>query len=197
MTADLTGYEALIAVTGGIASYKSATLVSRLVQRGCGVTVAMSRSARRFITPLTFRALSGRAVYVSPWQVENPADQQHLRLTECADLVIVAPATANVIGKAAMGLADDLVTTLLLSRSGPVLMAPAMNTRMWENPIVRQNVTRLREFGIEFIGPGDGWMACRAVGVGRMSEPEEIAEQAAAMLRRLPPKSRQGNVNQQ
>lgn len=185
---DLAGYEVLVAVCGGVAAYKSATLVSRLVQRGCGVTVAMTRAARRFITPLTFQALSARPVYYSIWQVENPADQQHLTLTEAADLLIVAPATANVIGKIANGLGDDLVTTLLLSAASPALFAPAMNNRMWANPIVQSNVSRLRSTGYHVMEPEEGWLACRAVGRGRMAEPETILEHATTLLRKSPPK---------
>jgi len=188
MTPDLSGREVLLAVSGGIAAYKAATVASRLVQRGCGVTVAMTRAARRFVTPLTFRALSGREVFTSTWKTLNPADQQHLTLTESADLIIAAPATADLLARAAAGMADDLVAALLLSRASPVLVAPAMNTRMWENPLVQQNVQKLRAAGYEFIGPGDGWMACRAVGVGRMSEPEEIVERAVQLLSASPPK---------
>lgn len=143
----------------------------------------MSAAARKFITPLTFRALTARPVFTSLWQVENPADQQHLSLTEKSDLIIVAPATANIIAKAAAGIADDLVSTLLLSAASPVLMAPAMNARMWANAITRANVKRLRSAGVRMVGPGDGWLACRDVGPGRMSEPEEILAAADRLLR--------------
>jgi len=186
MPDDLSGYEVLVCVTGGIAAYKTATIVSRLVQAGAGVTVAMTAAARRFITPLTFRALTARPVYTSVWQAENPADQQHLSLTERADLVLVAPATANLIGKAAAGLGDDLVSTLLLSATSPILLAPAMNTRMWANPIVQNNVKRLREVGYQFIDPQEGWLACREIGAGRMAEPEDIVALAASTLRAKP-----------
>lgn len=187
--AERRGYEVLIAVTGGIAAFKTATLVSMLVQRGCAVTVAMTSAARRFITPLTFRALTARPVYTSLWQIENPGDQQHLSLTESADLVIVAPATANILGKIAAGLGDDLVSTLLLSAAGPVLLAPAMNTRMWENRIVQSNVARLRDAGHHFVGPTAGWLACREVGMGRMAEPETIVQQAVSLLCKSTPKN--------
>jgi phosphopantothenoylcysteine decarboxylase/phosphopantothenate--cysteine ligase len=186
---DLTGFEVLLCVSGGIAAYKSATVVSRLVQRGCGVTVAMTRSARRFITPLTLRALSARKVHSSLWQAENPSDQQHLTLTEAADLVIVAPATANTIARARMGLADDLVSALLLSASSPILLAPAMNTRMWNNPIVRENVRALSKHGMRIIDPTEGWLACREIGAGRMAEPDDIVAHAAAILAAATPKS--------
>ncbi len=187
--AGLSGYEAVVAVCGGISAYKTATLVSALVQRGCGVHVAMTRAARRFVTPLTFEALTGRRAHTSLWDVADPYDPQHLRLTERADLFLVAPATANMIGKIAGGLADDLVSTLVLSAAGPVLLAPAMNTRMWQNPIVAANVAKLRGLGYQFVDPGSGWLACRTVGPGRMAEPEEILERAVALLRERPPKS--------
>lgn len=186
---DLTGYETLVAVCGGIAAFKTAALVSQLVQRGSGVTVAMTRAARRFVGPLTFRALTARPVYTSIWQCEDPADQQHLGLTERADLLIVAPATANMLAKAAQALGDDLVSTLLLSAASPVLMAPAMNTRMWTNPLVQDNVSRLRAAGVHLVDPTEGWLACRAVGRGRMAEPDAIIERAVQLLTAGKPKA--------
>lgn len=182
-TEDLAGREVLLAVTGGIAAFKAATVASRLVQRGCGVSVAMTSAARRFITPLTFRALTGRPVYTSIWRTENPADQQHLTLTERADVFIIAPATADIIGRIAAGLGDDLVSTLALSVASPVLLAPAMNTRMWENPIVQRNLNALCALGWQVVEPGEGWLACRTVGKGRMAEPEEIVERAVQIMR--------------
>ncbi|MCK6485927.1 MAG: phosphopantothenoylcysteine decarboxylase [Phycisphaerae bacterium] len=182
-TEDLAGREVLLAVTGGIAAFKAATVASRLVQRGCGVSVAMTSAARRFITPLTFRALTGRPVYTSIWRTENPADQQHLTLTERADVFIIAPATADIIGRIAAGLGDDLVSTLALSVASPVLLAPAMNTRMWENPIVQRNLSALCALGWQVVEPGEGWLACRTVGKGRMAEPEEIVERAVQIMR--------------
>ncbi|NUQ45963.1 MAG: phosphopantothenoylcysteine decarboxylase [Phycisphaerae bacterium] len=179
----MAGREVLLAVTGGIAAFKAATVASRLVQRGCGVSVAMTSAARRFITPLTFRALTGRPVYTSIWRTENPADQQHLTLTERADVFIIAPATADIIGRIAAGLGDDLVSTLALSVASPVLLAPAMNTRMWENPIVQRNLSALCALGWQVVEPGEGWLACRTVGKGRMAEPEEIVERAVQIMR--------------
>lgn len=181
---DLEGREVLVGVSGGIAAYKSADLVSKLVQRGAGVTVAMTRSARRFVTPLTFQALSGRPVLTSLWADEQPGDVQHISLTGRADLVIIAPATANIIGKIAAGIADDVLTTLVISAASPALLAPAMNDRMWANPLVQENVTRLCKHGYSFVGPGEGWLACRSVGPGRMAEPIEIVEFAAGLLSR-------------
>lgn len=186
----LTGYEALLCVTGGISCYKSADLASKLVQAGAGVTVAMTEAAGRFVAPLTFQALTARQVYASMWQSSQSFDSQHISLTELADVMIVAPATANFIGKAANGIADDLVTALALSACGEceILLAPAMNTRMWQAPATRANLARLGEWGVHTVGPGEGFLACRTVGVGRMAEPEEILAAAIELLKKKPPK---------
>lgn len=183
----LQGYELLVCVTGGIAAFKVAALVSTLVQQGCGVRVAMTRAARRFVGPVTFQALSGRPVQTSLWRSEG--DIPHLRLTEVADLALVAPATANTIGKLAGGLADDLVGSLLIGAACPVMLAPAMNERMWMHPAVQRNVAFLREHGFLFVGPEEGWQACRAIGPGRMSEPETILQAIRAQLLVRPPRS--------
>lgn len=187
---DLTGYEVLVAVCGGIAAYKVATLVSSLVQRGAGVSVAMTKAARKFITPLTFEALTARPVFTNVWQTADV--QQHLSLTEVADLFIIAPATANILGKLANGIADDLVSNLGLSAASPLLLAPAMNTRMWEHPAVQANLRLLVERGAKTVGPNEGWLACRAVGKGRMAEPDEILAQAVSLLQKSPPKRSAG-----
>ena len=184
----LDGYEVLVAVCGGIAAYKTATLVSRLVQVGAGVTVAMTRSARKFITPLTMEALSGRRVFTDLWTSGEAHDPQHLSLTESADLFIIAPATANIIAKLVLGIADEVVSTMALSAASPMLIAPAMNTRMWEHPAVQENIAILGRRGAHLIGPGEGWLACRTVGKGRMSEAEEIFSEAVALLRKSPAK---------
>jgi phosphopantothenoylcysteine decarboxylase len=188
----LAGYEVLLCVTGGIAAYKAAALTSALVQRGAGVRVAMTRAARRFVGVATFQALSGRPVHTTQWPTADSGDIQHLRLTEIADLAIVAPATANCLGKLAAGIADDLVSALLLGADCRVLAAPAMNERMWLHPAVQRSVAALSEWGVTFVGPESGWQACRAVGPGRMSEPTEILAVAAKMLRGAAPKSRHG-----
>jgi len=188
-SSDLSGYEVLVCVCGGIAAYKTAALVSALVQQGCGVTVAMTRSARRFVGPTTFEALSGRPVATSMWSGAAGGPVRHLALGEAVDLIVVAPATANMLGKLAGGIADDLVSTLLLGAAAPVLLAPAMNARMWEHPATRRNVAFLREQGYLFVGPETGWQACRVVGPGRMSEPEALLEAIGAELRKAPPRS--------
>ena len=171
---DLVGYEVVVGIGAGIAAYKVCHVVSRLVQRGCGVTVAMTANATHFVGPITFQALSARPVFTTGWEVPGYSDQQHLRLTETADLFLVAPATADLIGKFAAGIADDLVTTLMIGRDCPALLAPAMNTRMWNNPFVQRNLATLREAGFTFIDPEEGWLACRTVGAGRMAEAETI-----------------------
>lgn len=184
----LDGYEVLVCVCGGIAAYKSAHLVSLLVQSGAGVSVAMTRAARRFVSELTFRALSGRRVFTSLWEGVADNEISHLRRSEEADLIVVAPATANILGKLAGGIADELVSSLLLGAACPVMLAPAMNERMWAHPSVQRNVNMLSAAGVLMIGPAEGWQACRAVGVGRMAEPSEIHAAIASQLRRAPAK---------
>ncbi len=185
---DLSGYEVIIAVSGGIAAYKVCEVVSRLVQRGAGVTVAMTRAARRFVTPLTFQALSGRPVLTNLWKTGDVADIQHIDLTLRADLLLVAPATANTIGKIAVGLADDVVTNLVVSADSAVMFAPAMNDRMWKNAAVQRNVATLRRDGLQIVGPSEGWLACRSVGPGRMVDAAELVEAVIGQLQTCPPK---------
>jgi phosphopantothenoylcysteine decarboxylase/phosphopantothenate--cysteine ligase len=178
----LKGREIIVAVCGGIAAYKVADLVSKLVQAGAGVSVAMTDAAQKFVTPLTFQALSARPVLTSTWELQDSSDPQHISLTERADLLLVAPATADIIAKAAHGFCDDLVSLMIAAAACTVVFAPAMNNRMWENPIATENVAKLKEHGYQFIGPDAGWLACRNVGPGRMSEPAEIVERIAEML---------------
>jgi len=188
--ADLAGREVVIGICGGIAVYKVCAVVSALVQRGCGVTCVMTRSARRFVTPLTFEALSGRKVLSSLWRPEYSYDPQHIQLTDHADLFLIAPATANMIAKIACGLADDLLSTLMTAAGSPVLIAPAMNDRMWANRVVQANVARLRELGFVILGPGEGWLACRSRGPGRMEEPDVLVAAVAERLATLPAKAK-------
>jgi len=187
---DLAGYEVLVVVCGGIAAYKVCSVVSQLVQRGAGVTAAMTKAARKFVGSITFQSLSGRKVLTSLWQSTSDYDAQHIRVADRAELCIVAPATANIIGKIASGIADDLASTLLASVRATVLLAPSMNPNMWKNPFVQSNVARLTEAGHYLVGPGEGWLACRTMGVGRMAEPEEITETAANLLKSNPPRKR-------
>jgi phosphopantothenoylcysteine decarboxylase len=169
----MTGRELLIGVTGGIAAYKTAMLVSRLVQAGAGVTVVMTRSAVKLVGPQTFEALTGRPVQTAMF---GRGSHPHIELAKGAELLCVAPATANVLAKAAHGLADDLLSTILLSFDGPVVMAPAMNDKMWAKPAVQRNVAQLRGDGVEIIDPESGYLSCGAYGQGRMASPEKIYE---------------------
>jgi phosphopantothenoylcysteine decarboxylase/phosphopantothenate--cysteine ligase len=152
----------------------------------------MTDAGTKFVGPLTFQALSRRRVFTTMWLAEEDYDPQHLSLTEVADLLVIAPATADLIGKFASGIADDLVTTLMVGRDCPALLAPAMNTRMWQNPIVQRNVAGLRDLGYAFVGPGEGWLACGTIGPGRMAEPEAILEAIEGLLKQRPPRGATG-----
>lgn len=189
---DLRGYEVVVAVCGGIAAYKVCEIVSRLVQRGSGVTVVMTDAATRFVGPATFQALSGRRVVTSLWHEHDADDIRHVTLSGAADLLLIAPATANIIGKIACGIADDPVSTLVISAASPVVLAPTMNDRMWQNPRVVSNVETLRRHEYQFVGPGEGWLACRSVGPGRMAEPWEILEVVISNLKANPPRATAG-----
>ena len=178
----LKGRELVVAVCGGIAAYKVADVVSKLVQLGAGVTVCMTDEAQKFVTPLTFEALSGRPVRTSTWNLVESSDPQHVSLTERADLMLVAPATTNVIARIAHGLTDDLVSLMVCAAACPVVFAPAMNNRMWSHPIARENSAKLKSIGYRFIGPEEGWLACRNVGAGRLSEPSKIVDEVVRML---------------
>jgi phosphopantothenoylcysteine decarboxylase/phosphopantothenate--cysteine ligase len=181
----LKGREIVVAVCGGIAAYKVADVVSKLVQAGAGVTVCMTRGAQKFITPLTFEALSGRPVRVGTFSLVESSDPQHISLTERADLMLVAPATNNIIAKVAHGLCDDLVSLMVCAAACPVVFAPSMNNLMWENPIAQENIAKLVKLGYQFIGPDSGWLACRNVGAGRLSEPQKIVDELVSMLATL------------
>lgn len=179
MPADLTGTRIILGVCGGIAAYKSATLTSRLAQAGAEVTVLMTEAATRFVTPLTFQALSARPVYSSPWQHTESHDPQHVSLARSADLAIVAPCTMDCLAKLATGRCDDVVTLALsaVDRSEtPVLLAPSMNAAMWSQPSTQRNLAQIRADGFEILEPVEGWQACRTTGPGRMVEPEVIAD---------------------
>jgi phosphopantothenoylcysteine decarboxylase/phosphopantothenate--cysteine ligase len=179
------GKKILVGITGGIAAYKSCWLVSRLAQRGAVVTVAMTESATKFVTPLTFQALSGKPVYTSAWQHIESHDPQHISLATGADLAVVAPCTMDCLGRLATGRTDDVVTLILSAvdrRKTPVLLAPSMNAVMWDQPSTQRNVETLRGDGFEFVGPEAGWQACRTVGTGRMAEPAAILAAVAERL---------------
>jgi phosphopantothenoylcysteine decarboxylase/phosphopantothenate--cysteine ligase len=184
----LNGREVLVGVTGGIAAYKAATLVSRLVQAGAGVSVIMTEHATEFVGALTFQTLTGRSVATDLFASPEVYRAEHIALAEKADLVVVAPATANCLAKLATGMADDLLSTVLLAVDVPVVLAPAMNSRMWAHPAVRGNVETLGGRGVKFVGPQEGYLACGTVGPGRMAEPEEILAVVTKMLTGLPPR---------
>jgi len=164
----------LLCVTGGIAVYKAAALTSKLVQAGFNVKVILSESAEKFVTSLTFQALSRNDVFTDTFDEKNPQVIAHIDLADWADLILVAPATANTIGKLACGIADNMITTTLLAATVPVWIAPAMNVHMYDHPAVKKNLAVLAEFGCQFIEPSEGYLACGYVGKGRLEEPEKI-----------------------
>ncbi|MEH6940508.1 bifunctional phosphopantothenoylcysteine decarboxylase/phosphopantothenate--cysteine ligase CoaBC [Bacillus sp. JJ722] len=166
----------LLCVTGGIAVFKAAAFTSKLTQQGAEVKVIMSESATKFVTPLTFQALSRNEVYTSIFQENNPKVVAHIDLADWADAVVIAPATANIIGKLANGIADDMISTILLATTADVLVAPAMNVHMYAHPAVQKNMDTLRSFGYSFIEPGEGYLACGYTGKGRLEEPEAMIE---------------------
>lgn len=167
--------ELIIGVSGGIATYKTADLVSRLVQSGDSVSVVMTETAHHFIGATTFVALTGRPVQSKMFADRYPLGP-HIQMADQADLLCIAPATANVLAKAATGLADDLLSTLMLSFDGPIVLAPTMSSEMWNKPSVQRNVETLRQDGFHLVGPESGWLSCRKQGIGRMSDPEKILQ---------------------
>ena len=175
----------IVAVAGGVSCYKSATLVSQLVQSNASVRVIMTESATRFVGPLTFQSLSGQTVLTNIWQSDEHPESQHIGLAQWCDIMIIAPATANMIAKLAMGLTDDVVslTASALPQTTPLLLAPAMNAEMWGNPILKRNLATVQQIPTcHTIGPEEGWQACRNSGPGRMSEPLTIVEAAIKLL---------------
>ena len=174
------GREILLGVTGGIAAYKAAVLASRLVQAGAGVSVAMTYSATQLVGPRTFEALTGRPVRTEVF--DDAKIHAHIELAREAELLCIVPATANMLGKMACGIADDLLSTIYLSFRGPVLVAPAMNCEMWEKKVVQRNVTQLTTDGVIFVGPETGRLSCGEVGIGRMAEPEKILQAVQTAL---------------
>lgn len=166
----------LLGVSGGIAVYKAVALVSKLTQASFNVKVIMTESAMKFVTPLSFQVMSKNDVYFDTFDEKDSSSIAHIDLADWADLVIVAPATANIIGKLANGIADDMLTTTLLATKSPVWIAPAMNVNMYDHPAVRRNIDQLAKDGCSFIEPSEGYLACGYVGKGRLEEPEKITE---------------------
>lgn len=179
---ELSGKRIVLGVTGGIAAYKAAELVRLLGKQGAEVQVAMTEGATHFVTATTFQALSGRPVYLDQWDARMPNAMAHIDLSRQADLILVAPASADFLARIAHGMADDLLSTMVLARDCPLLVAPAMNRQMWENPATQRNVALLQGDGVAILGPASGEQACGEVGAGRMLEPEELLEEVIAFF---------------
>ncbi|MFZ1908649.1 MAG: bifunctional phosphopantothenoylcysteine decarboxylase/phosphopantothenate--cysteine ligase CoaBC, partial [Burkholderiales bacterium] len=176
------GKRILLGMTGGIAAFKGAELARILVRAGVDLRVAMTEAATRFITPVTMQALSGQAVWTDLWDARVPDNMAHIELSRDRDLILVAPASADFMAKLAHGLADDLLSALALARRCPLMLAPAMNVEMWDNPATQRNVITLRDDGVAFAGPAAGDQACGETGMGRMVEPPQIAEEVEALF---------------
>ena len=172
----LKGKKIVLGVTGGIAVYKAVDLVSRLRKQGCEVRVVMTEHAQQFVTPLTFKEISGNQVAVSMWSSNQEFNVEHIALANWADAFVVAPATANIIAKMAYGLADDLLSTTLLAAQAPIVVCPAMNTGMYENAATQENIAKLKSLGVTVMPPAVGKLACGTSGAGRLPEPQEIVE---------------------
>ena len=172
----------VLGITGGIAAYKALELTRLLVKKGANVYPVMTKSAAEFIAPLSFQTLSGNPVYTELFDISKDASIRHIDIAEKADIIIIAPATANVIGKVANGIADDLLTTIIMASKCPKLFAPAMNVNMYENPIVQKNISRLKRVGYFFVGPDEGELACGYEGKGRLAPLEDIIYAAEECL---------------
>lgn len=179
----LKGKTVVVGVTGGIAAYKVCDLVRRLVELGGSVHVMMTRAAQEFVTPLTFQTLSGHPVHTELFNLTQEQEIGHISLADRADLILVAPATADILAKVAHGISDDLLTNVICATTAPVLFAPSMNIHMWENPITQENVTRLRKFGYTLLEPGEGSLACGTEGKGRLPEPEELLKSILKLIK--------------
>jgi len=176
------GKSVLLIIGGGIAAYKSLELIRRLAERGIGARAILTEAGAQFVTPLSVSALSGEKVFQDLFSLTDESEMRHIQLSRSADLVVVAPATADLMAKIANGLANDLASTALLATDKPVLMAPAMNVRMWNHPATQRNLATLKSSGVLFVGPNDGEMACGEFGPGRMAEPLEIVAAIEAAL---------------
>jgi len=182
------GRKVLIGITGAIACYKMCHVVSRMTQAGAAVTVAMTDAATRFVTPLTFQALTGKPVYTSQWEHIESQDPQHISLARSLDLMLIAPCSMNMLATLAAGRTDDVVSLIASAvdrTKQPTLLAPSMNEMMWNQPATQRNLAQLREDGFEVIEPESGWQACRTVGVGRLPEPDAILAHLVQRLSQL------------
>jgi len=176
--------EILLGVTGSIAAYKAGDIVRRLMEHDCSVTVVMTESAKKFVTPLTFAALSGNKVYCEMFGVDPHSwEKEHVSLSESAELFLIAPSTANVIGKIANGIADDLLTCIAMTTRAQILMAPAMNTQMFQNKILQENIAKLKKSGVRFIDPIEGKLACETTGQGHLADVDTIVKAALRSLK--------------
>jgi len=180
--ASLVNKKIVLGISGGIAAYKSAELARALIQEGAEVQVVMTEAAQQFITPITMQALTGKLVFTNQWDDRIANNMAHIELSRQADAILIAPASADLIAKLSLGLADDLLSTLCLARDCPLLIAPAMNLQMWAHPATQRSVARLNSDGITILGPSSGDQACGEVGIGRMLEPSEICEQLIAFF---------------
>jgi phosphopantothenoylcysteine decarboxylase/phosphopantothenate--cysteine ligase len=188
----MTSYRIGLGVTGGIAAYKAVEVMRLLQTGGCDVSVAMTRHATEFVRPLTFRALTDKHVIVDDYDPENPDPIAHINFSQHIDLLLIVPATANIIAKFANGIADDFLSSTYLAATAPVMIAPAMNTTMWEQPATKRNVARLRRDGVYFVEPVAGELACKTVGTGKLEDVENVVRQAMAMLVQGPMSKIQG-----
>lgn len=173
----------VLGVTGGVAAYKAAELARLLTQGGIDVQTVMTQAACRFVGPVTFQSLTGNPVYTDLWDANALHNMAHINLSRDADMILIAPASADFIAKLAHGMADDLLTTLCLARDCPLMIAPAMNRQMWENPATQRNLSLLRQDGIKIVGPASGAQACGEIGMGRMLEADELAEAVQIVFR--------------
>ncbi|WP_114690064.1 bifunctional phosphopantothenoylcysteine decarboxylase/phosphopantothenate--cysteine ligase CoaBC [Polynucleobacter necessarius] len=174
----------VLGISGGIAAYKAPELARQLMQEGASVQVVMTAAAQQFVTPVTMQALTGNPVYLSQWDSGIPNHMAHIELSRSADAIVIAPASADLMAKLSLGLADDLLTTLCIARDCPLLLTPAMNKQMWEHAATQRSVQRLTDDGVTLLGPASGFQACGEVGMGRMLEPAEITEQVIAFFQK-------------
>ncbi len=174
----------VLGISGGIAAYKAPELARQLMQEGASVQVVMTEAAQQFVTPVTMQALTGNPVYLSQWDSTIPNNMAHIELSRSADAILIAPASADLMAKLSLGLADDLLTTLCLARDCPLLLTPAMNKQMWEHAATQRSAQRLVSDGVTLLGPASGFQACGEVGMGRMLEPAEITEQLIAFFQK-------------
>ncbi|MBU3629222.1 bifunctional phosphopantothenoylcysteine decarboxylase/phosphopantothenate--cysteine ligase CoaBC [Polynucleobacter sp. AP-Reno-20A-A9] len=174
----------VLGISGGIAAYKAPELARQLMQEGASVQVVMTEAAQQFVTPVTMQALTGNPVYLSQWDSTIPNNMAHIELSRSADAILIAPASADLMAKLSLGLADDLLTTLCLARDCPLLLTPAMNKQMWEHAATQRSVKRLSDDGVTLLGPASGFQACGEIGMGRMLEPAEITEQVIAFFQK-------------